>query len=197
MQKEKMVKGRKEGEPTVDRLEVEQAEEQGKTLEDKVDGTKEVVGQENLQEEHSITRRRSLTPTPPDSGDDIATPTVSDDEEHSPGEKTVAKRHSPNSSDTSSVGSWLSIDDVIKVKRVDGEQQVPATTHTPANDNDDITISDQTDSASLLSDVSDEEFDLDVDEAEIAKMVEEIKMKKPHPVNPEGDDEDDDWEKWE
>ena len=50
----------------------------------------------------------------------------------------MKSKHSPNPSETSSIGSWLSIDDVIKVKRVEGEQQVNGSgvTHTHTNNND-------------------------------------------------------------
>ena len=60
--------------------------------------------------------------------------------------------------------------------------------------NGDVSLTDSTslqaDNTSMLSD----DFDIDLDEEEIAKMVEEMKLKKPQQI---GEDDEDDWEKWE
>lgn len=99
-------------------------------------------------------------------------------------------------SETSSLSSWMSIDDVIKVKKIAGEQVAKS-------DTNGASANESSDSNGILvnkSDIieSDEDFDLDIEddvnEEEVAKMVEEIKnMSHGGTI----DDDDDDWENWE
>lgn len=108
--------------------------------------------------------------------------------------QVVSQEHS----ETSSISSWLSIDDVIKVKKINGEQIAKSDSNgasaNVSTDSNGVFIN-----KSDIIDESDEDFDLDIEddvnEDEVAKMVEEIKNKAQ--VGTLEDDDDDDWENWE
>jgi len=100
-------------------------------------------------------------------------------------------------SETSSVSSWLSIDDDIKVKRIKDEQVIKQ----DSNGNSEGKSSDNSSTVMVnKSDADDlDDFDLDleddVNEEELQKMVQDIKNKST--TGNLGDVDDDDWENWE
>lgn len=125
---------------------------------------------------------------------------------HSETKITAEKNDSPTHSrvkqefsETSSVSSWISIDDDMKVKKVKGEQEVK-----PESNGGSEGKSSSSSSAVIVNkseaDDIDEDFDLeldddDVNEEELAKMVEDIKNKSA--AGTLQDEDDDDWENWE
>lgn len=105
----------------------------------------------------------------------------------------------PETSETASISSWVSIDDDMKVKKVKGDQVVKSETR-PLSDgsssNSSGVLINKSD-ADILDDY-DDDFDIDLDDVdgddeEVAKLVQDIKNK-----SATGDlQDDDDWENWE
>lgn len=105
----------------------------------------------------------------------------------------------PETSETASISSWVSIDDGMKVKKIKGDQVVKNETR-PLSDgsssNSSGVLINKSD-ADILDD-EDDDFDIDLDDVdgddeELAKLVQDIKNK-----SATGDlQDDDDWENWE